>query len=456
MSEIIDSTYEIIGKLGSGGGGVVYLANHLRLDKLVVLKADKRNTNTCSELLRREVTVLKELKHMYIPQVYDYFIEDGISYTVMDYVEGESLDKLQKRENKFSQPQVICWAKQLLDALAYLHSPTHGDPPRGYVHSDIKPANIMLRPNGDICLIDFNISLAMGIENIVGKSDGYSSPEYYGIYPFSVQSADNRKNVQRDDDKTELQNDKTELDAVSESKASERSSSVKKVIVPDARSDIYSVGATLYHLLSGKKPDKNAYNVEPLSRKEFSPPLVDIVTKAMAPDPAERFAGADEMLKAFDDLWTHDPRVIRQKKQLISACVLLSAMLAVSGMTVFTGLRQMERLQSAQVSASNSSEALQRGNVHAAIDYALEALVDDPGIFDVPYTPEAQLALTNALGVYDLYDSFKPYSTIELPSAPFRIMKSPDGSRVAVCYAYKLAVYDIETGELIKALQTPE
>ncbi len=456
MSEIIDSTYEIIGKLGSGGGGVVYLANHLRLDKLVVLKADKRNTNTCSELLRREVTVLKELKHMYIPQVYDYFIEDGISYTVMDYVEGESLDKLQKRENKFSQPQVICWAKQLLDALAYLHSPTHGDPPRGYVHSDIKPANIMLRPNGDICLIDFNISLAMGIENIVGKSDGYSSPEYYGIYPFSVQSADNRKNVQRDDDKTELQNDKTELDAVSESKASERSSSVKKVIVPDARSDIYSVGATLYHLLSGKKPDKNAYNVEPLSRKEFSPPLVDIVTKAMAPDPAERFAGADEMLKAFDDLWTHDPRVIRQKKQLISACVLLSAMLAVSGMTVFTGLRQMERLQSAQVSASNSSEALQRGNVHAAIDYALEALVDDPGIFDVPYTPEAQLALTNALGVYDLYDSFKPYSTIELPSAPFRIMKSPDGSRVAVCYAYELAVYDIETGELIKALQTPE
>ena len=105
MSEIIDSTYEIIGKLGSGGGGVVYLANHLRLDKLVVLKADKRNTNTCSELLRREVTVLKELKHMYIPQVYDYFIEDGISYTVMDYVEGESLDKLQKREISFHSPR---------------------------------------------------------------------------------------------------------------------------------------------------------------------------------------------------------------------------------------------------------------------------------------------------------------------------------------------------------------
>ena len=75
----------------------------------------------------------------------------------MDYIEGESLDKLLKRGVRFSQPQVIKWAKQLLEALSYLHSEIHGSPPRGFVHSDIKPANLMLTPSGDICLIDFNI-----------------------------------------------------------------------------------------------------------------------------------------------------------------------------------------------------------------------------------------------------------------------------------------------------------
>ena len=146
MLQIIGSTYEIIRKLGSGGGGNIFLAKHLRLGIKVVLKADKRKTTTRQELLRREVDVLKELHHPYIPGVYDYFTENGITYTAMDYIEGESLDKPLKRGERFSQPQVIAWGIQLLEALSYLHSPIHGEPPRGYIHSDIKPSNIMLLP----------------------------------------------------------------------------------------------------------------------------------------------------------------------------------------------------------------------------------------------------------------------------------------------------------------------
>ena len=93
MSEIIASCYEIIRKIGAGGGGTVFLARHLRLGKKVVLKADKRKITTKEELLRREVDVLKELSHTYIPQVYDFFIEGDTGYTVIHYVEGESLDK---------------------------------------------------------------------------------------------------------------------------------------------------------------------------------------------------------------------------------------------------------------------------------------------------------------------------------------------------------------------------
>ncbi len=457
MSEIIASTYEIIGELGSGGGGTVYLANHMRLDKRVVLKADKRNINTRAVLLRREVDVLKELSHTYIPQVYDYFIEDDISYTVMDFVDGESLDKVLKREKKFPQAVTIKWAKQLLEALSYLHSPIHGDPPRGYIHSDIKPGNIMLRPNGDVCLIDFNISLAIGIENVIGKSDGYSSPEHYGLdYSFGGQVIKDDITEVQDDDRTILQGEETELSETAASNSKGWSSSVKRVIVPDARSDIYSLGATLYHLLSGKRPYKDATGVEPLSAKEFSQPIVDIITKAMNPNPDLRFSSADEMLKAFQDLWKNDIRVKRQKKQIIAAGSVMLVLLAAGGATVFTGMKQMERLQAAYVLAADSSEALSRGDVGKALDYALEALVDKPALFDIPYTADAQLALTNALGVYDLSDSFKPYSTIELSSAPFKIIKSPDESKIIACYAYEIAVYNIESGELIKALPTLE
>ena len=137
MPAVIASTYAIIGEIGSGGGGTVYLAEHLRLGKKVVLKADKRKITTSPELLRREVDVLKELRHRYIPQVYDFFVENDTVFTVMDYVDGESLDRVLKREGRVPQAQVLHWTVQLLEALSYLHSPTHGDPPRGYVHSDI-------------------------------------------------------------------------------------------------------------------------------------------------------------------------------------------------------------------------------------------------------------------------------------------------------------------------------
>ena len=101
MTEVIAGTYELKNKIGSGGGGVVYLAEHLRLGKKVVLKADKRKITTRPEILRREVDALKDLKHTYIPQVYDFFVEDETVYTVIDYVEGESLDKPWKSGEKF-------------------------------------------------------------------------------------------------------------------------------------------------------------------------------------------------------------------------------------------------------------------------------------------------------------------------------------------------------------------
>ena len=171
MAQIIAGTYEILEEIGAGGGGIVYRGRHLRLGKTVVLKADKRTLSARPEALRREVDALKNLSHTYIPQVYDFVEESGTVYTVMDYIEGESLDKLLGREERVPQAQLVRWARQLLEALCYLHS----RPPHGILHSDIKPANIMLTPEGDIRLIDFNIALALGEEGAVrvGFSQGY-------------------------------------------------------------------------------------------------------------------------------------------------------------------------------------------------------------------------------------------------------------------------------------------
>ena len=201
MPDNIASTYRIIGEIGSGGGGVVYLAEHLRLGKKVVLKADRRKLTSDPEMLRREVDALKGLSHTYIPQVYDFLSESDIVYTVMDYIEGESFDRYLKRGERFSQAQVVEWACQLLEALQYLHN----RPPHGILHADIKPANVMLTPAGDIRLIDFNIALSLGEEGTiaVGRSFGYASPEHYGLDYSSSSETQHIKN----DDKTVLIND---------------------------------------------------------------------------------------------------------------------------------------------------------------------------------------------------------------------------------------------------------
>jgi len=447
MAEVIGGTYEIIKQLGAGGGGVVYLARHLRLDKQVVLKADRRKIMTNPELLRREVDVLKNLKHPYIPQVYDFFSDGETVYTAMDYVDGESLDRFLKRGEWFSQPQVIAWAKQLLQALDYLHSPIHGSPPKGYVHSDIKPANLMLRPNGDICLIDFNISLALGEENVIGASAGYASPEHYGL-DFSLYS------------RTVTQNEEGALtmDDGTATLPMPQGGSTKK-IRPDVRSDIYSTGATLYHLLSGLRPAKNAIEVSPLTEKEVSPQISRIIGKAMNPNANLRYQTAAEMLWDLEHLHENDRRTQRLRKTAVTVAAVLSLAFLAGGIMTFTGLRQMERIQARERQAAEtdrealslvtqSEDARRQGDIPMAVSAAMRALSMD----GAPYAAQAQLNLTEALGVYDLSDGFRNSLVIQLPSTPIKAVLSPEGTRAAVLTLGQVQVFDTESGAELAAL----
>lgn len=435
MGEIVASTYEIIKHIGAGGGGNVYLARHLRLNKNVVLKADKRKITARPELLRREVDVLKDLSHTYIPKVYDFFVENDIVYTVMDYIDGESLDRPLKRGERFTQAQVIKWAKQLLEALVYLHSPTHGDPPKGYVHSDIKPANIMKTPSGDICLIDFNITLALGELNFVGCSEGYASPEHYGL-DYSSGLSTSMTQTDSEAQTVLLGQEPVKADG-------------KRTIIPDVRSDIFSTGATLYHLLSGRRPASDALKVVPLSEEEFSPQIVGIISKAMSPNPDLRFQTAQEMLDAFEQLHRNDPRVKRLKRSFIAIELCMCAVLAAGGFSAFTGLKRMQASESALRLAGSSQAALADGDAREAAELAMQAIPESTGLFTPAAPPEAEYALAQALGVYDLSGGFVSRSTLSLDSEPLCMELSPDGSALACIVSGRALVYSTDSGELL-------
>lgn len=445
-NRIIASTYQVIREIGSGGGGVVYLATHLRLGKFVVLKADKRGLTQKPEALRREVDALKNLSHTYIPQVYDFIEENGVVYTVMDYVEGESLDKPLKRGSAFPQATVVQWACQLLEALNYMHT----RPPHGILHGDIKPANIMLTPQGDIRLIDFNIALALGEKGAVrvGFSQGYASPEHYGIDYAGIAQTQRMAGVETvvtAQAETVVTGNVTFVPPTDGSHKSSRSAEVSPSTLLDVRSDIYSLGATLYHLLTGMRPAREAAKVTPISDFTISPAVAAIIEKAMQPCPDDRYQTAAEMLDAFEHLHENDPRTIRYKRAVRITAVLLCVLFLVGGASTLWGLRQTAQEKSALVLAQNSVEAYRQGDTDDALTYALQAI-------DKPFTPQAQRALTQALGVYDLADHYRPHKLLTMPSEPSKIRLSDDGEYLAVLLTGEIHLYNTEDGSLHKTL----
>ncbi len=264
----LQQRYRIDKKIGQGGMGAVYVATDERFGSTVAIKETLCMDDSFRKAIEREARLLNSLKHSALPRVSDHFEESDSQFLVMEYIPGDDVGSMLDPEKQaFTVEQVQKWADQLLDALDYLHNQE-----MPVIHRDIKPQNLKVTPRGDIILLDFGLAKgnptdaghATAAKSIFGYSRNYASLE-------------------------QIQGTGT-----------------------DPRSDLYSLAATLYHLLTNVGPeDALTRAMAVLSQKDD--PLVPanvvnpavprgiagVLQKAMSLNADERPATANEMRQMF-------------------------------------------------------------------------------------------------------------------------------------------------------------
>ena len=267
---VLQGRYRIVRQLGQGGMGAVYESVDQRLDTTVALKETLFTDERLSKQFEREARLLARLHHPALPRVSDHFSEAEGQFLVMQYIPGDDLSEMMARKRgPFPVAQVLTWADQLLDALDYLHTQ---DPQ--IVHRDIKPQNLKITARGQIILLDFG--LAKGQAGDISRIT--TSASIFGYTPNYAP-----------------------LEQI-------------QALGTDTRSDLYSLGATLYHLMTGVKPPDALTRAaaivngqpDPLLRasevnSEIAPELDHVLAKAMAQNREQRYATAAEMRKALHE-----------------------------------------------------------------------------------------------------------------------------------------------------------
>ncbi|MCM1468146.1 MAG: protein kinase [Alistipes sp.] len=293
--EELEATYEILEQIGEGGGGIIYKAVHKRLQKTVVLKKIRSKISQI-ETCRVEVDILKNLRNVHLPQVFDFIeCEEGI-FTVMEFIPGKSLRQLLDEQYVFTEKEALEYIEQLCEALEYLH-----ENKPAIVHGDIKPDNVIRTPEGKIYLIDFNISgsLIDGKARVYGYTNGYSAPEH--IEAFKRAYPIDRCRFCEEDEVTEVLRDGSDelIDVTLVSGEYHDISREPSGILIDKRADVFSIGATLYRILTGHKLEivDNKVNMYNISKS-----MQELLVKTLKKNPAERIQDGTELLKAVQEV----------------------------------------------------------------------------------------------------------------------------------------------------------
>jgi len=292
---LVDGKYKILDVIGRGGMSVVYLAINEKANRSWAVKELTRTDPRAAGISKKEIELLKKLHHPGIAGIVDVIEQKESQLIVMDYVEGHSLDQVLKEQGVCSEQEVLDIGIQLCEVLEYLHS---RKPP--VIYRDLKPSNVMKKPDGKLVLIDFGAAreyrrYSDGDTVLLGTR-GYAAPEQY------------------------------------ESQGQ-----------TDARTDIYSLGVMLFELVTGESP----HRLCPVRkiRPELSTGLESILEICTRTDPAERFVSCAELKYALEHSWEMDERYQKQQKKKLAgflAPVTVSICLGISGL-VFSGLETQAR-----------------------------------------------------------------------------------------------------------------
>ena len=344
MNTTFNDTYEIKSLIGKGGMSTVYLAEHKRLHTRWAVKEVRKQQGTRFDFLA-ESNILKRLQHPMLPRIVNIFEDTENIYIVEDYVEGITLDNLLKREKKVDEPLALQWFRDLCGVLRYLHTQQPS-----IIYRDMKPANVMLQPDGSLKLIDFGIAreykeASSGDTTYIGTK-GYAAPEQFG----RAQT--------------------------------------------DARTDIYALGVTMYHLVTGKSPYEPPYQFVPARELDgkLSHGIEYILNKCVQPEPADRYQDVDKLLDdlnhiyRFDKAWKRVQAVKRVRVAVIAVMLAASVGLIVAGRKVMA----QERVEQYDAYLAQAS-----GLYTSDYDGAVAALDQARALF--PDLPDADRQQTYAL-----------------------------------------------------------
>ncbi|MDR0592447.1 MAG: serine/threonine protein kinase [Bifidobacteriaceae bacterium] len=312
IGDVVDGKYRVVERIGAGGMSVVWHARNERSNKMWAIKEVRReglvNNRVAEMALLAEIDTLKNLRHDNIVAISDVLETPESLLILMDYVEGnplgmartedlQSSDTIPLINGAFPQKDVIRWAEQLAGVFAYLH---RQNPP--IVYRDLKPSNIMLKPNGDVVLIDFGTARrwAGGQLQSVRGAAGTVALGTYGYAAPEILMGD-------------VHTDRA-----------------------DPRSDIYSLGVTLYHLVTGHNPSQPPYEMYPIRQINpmLSGGLEKIIGKCTQANPEDRYANCEQLLYDLQHYQEVDDgfrKSLRRRVTVFAATAALAAALVGAG-----------------------------------------------------------------------------------------------------------------------------
>lgn len=335
IGSVIDGKYKILNVVGKGGMSVVYLAMNERANKQWAIKEVRKDGMQSFEVVKQnlvaETDLLKKLNHPHLPSIIDVIDCDDTFLIVMDYIEGNPLSKALETSGAQNQDDVIEWAKQLCDVLGYLHS---RKPP--IIYRDMKPSNVMLKPDGNVMLIDFGTAREFKYSSVADTTclgtQGYAAPEQFGGHGQT-----------------------------------------------DARTDIYCLGATMYHLVTGHNPATPPYEMYPIRQWNpmLSSGLEEIILKCTQRNPEDRYQSCAELLYALDhykDLDIENKKVQSFKWKTFLASFIMTIVMFVGTIGFSAGLT-VQTSSTYESYIANGDSAVSQD---AAEKYYLDAINVDP------------------------------------------------------------------------------